>query len=133
PEPTVKPINLARSSDNEVNREFQKSLKQKSLKHSSDDDSRNSKNMGSSYVPLDSWIYPAIERLVALGMISNRYLSIRPWTRLECARLLEEAETSFAAVDDASMPTNGYQTYTALAEEFREETARLDGARNLAA
>src|SRR5579864_3234175 len=46
------------------------------------------RTMGSSYVPLDSWVYSALERLAALGYIHSESLSIRPWTRLECARLL---------------------------------------------
>ena len=48
-------------------------------------------HMGSPYVPLDSWIYPAMERLAAMGYMKSESLGIRPWTRLECARLLLEA------------------------------------------
>ena len=44
-------------------------------------------HMGSPYVPLDSWIYPAMERLAAMGYVKTASLGIRPWTRLECARL----------------------------------------------
>ncbi len=47
---------------------------------------------GSPYVPLDSWVYPTLDRLAALGVIHNEFLGMRPWTRLECARLVEEAE-----------------------------------------
>jgi hypothetical protein len=50
------------------------------------------KNMGSPYVPLDSWVYPALERLTALGYISSGSADMRPWTRMECARQLEEAQ-----------------------------------------
>jgi membrane-associated phospholipid phosphatase len=53
---------------------------------------RSPRYMGSPYVPLDSWVYPAFERLAALGSVQTAYLGIRPWTRMECARLLEEAE-----------------------------------------
>jgi membrane-associated phospholipid phosphatase len=52
---------------------------------------RTSLNMGSPYVELDSWIYPAMDRLVALGYIPDAFLGLRPWTRRECARLIEEA------------------------------------------
>ncbi len=48
-------------------------------------------HMGSPYVPLDSWIYPALERLAAMGYMKTAMLGIRPWTRLECARLVSEA------------------------------------------
>src|SRR5690242_2188630 len=50
------------------------------------------KNAGSIYVSLDSWVYPSFERLVALGYISTAHLGIRPWTRMECVRLLQEAQ-----------------------------------------
>ncbi len=50
-----------------------------------------SKFMASPYVPLDSWIYPALERLIAFGYIDSAIAGMRPWTRLECARLLNEA------------------------------------------
>ena len=53
---------------------------------------RPTNNIGSPYVELDSWIYPALERLIGMGYITDAFLSLRPWTRRECARLLEEAE-----------------------------------------
>ena len=52
---------------------------------------RDPSNMGSSYVPLDSWVYPAFDRLIASGYINDRTISLRPWSRLECARILSEA------------------------------------------
>src|SRR5580704_14709325 len=45
---------------------------------------RKSTSIGSPYVPLDSWTYPAIERLAALGYIHTEFLGLRPWTRIEC-------------------------------------------------
>lgn len=47
---------------------------------------------GSSYVPLESWIYSALDRLAALGLIPSQTSGLRPWTRSECRRQLEEAE-----------------------------------------
>lgn len=52
----------------------------------------STERLGSPYVPLDSWIYPAFERLMAMGLIDSGYLGLRPWTRRECARLLSEGE-----------------------------------------
>lgn len=49
------------------------------------------RSVGSPYVELDSWIYPAIERLAALGYIHTEFLGMRPWTRIECARLVQDA------------------------------------------
>jgi membrane-associated phospholipid phosphatase len=48
--------------------------------------------IGSTNVPMDSWIYPALERLAAMGLIPGQSISIRPWTRQECLRQLREAE-----------------------------------------
>ena len=47
-------------------------------------------NMASTYVPLDSWVYPAFDRLAALGYVQTDFVGLRPWTRMECARLLRK-------------------------------------------
>jgi hypothetical protein len=49
-------------------------------------------NMGSTYVPIESWIYPAIERLAMAGYIQTAFAGQRPWTRMESARLVSEAQ-----------------------------------------
>lgn len=48
--------------------------------------------IGSTNVPMDSWIYPALERLAALGLIPTQNAAIRPWTRQECLRQLRQAQ-----------------------------------------
>lgn len=48
--------------------------------------------IGSTNVPMDSWVYPALERLGSLGLIPTQSMSIRPWTRQECLRQLRQAE-----------------------------------------
>ena len=35
-------------------------------------------NYGTVYVPLDSWVYPAFERLFSLGYADSAYLGMRP-------------------------------------------------------
>jgi len=84
--------------------------------------------MGSSYVPLDSWAYPALERMAALGYIQSESLSIRPWTRLECARLVAEAATRIAN-GEASAEVE--QLYSALSAEFGYDSELINGERNL--
>src|SRR6266852_4473933 len=42
-------------------------------------------NQGSPYIPLDSWVYPALERLAARSLVHTQFLGMRPWTRIECA------------------------------------------------
>jgi hypothetical protein len=56
-------------------------------------------HFGSTNVPMDSWIYPALERLAALGYIPSQHVSIRPWTRQECLRQVREVEASLTSDD----------------------------------
>ena len=85
-------------------------------------------HMGSPYVPLDSWIYPAMERLAAMGYMKSESLGIRPWTRLECARLLLEASELQPGAD---APLEVQQLYAALSAEFAHDTELMSGERNL--
>lgn len=87
--------------------------------------------MASPYVPLDSWIYPALERLIGLGHIQSGVLGMRPWTRMACARLLQDAEDKFP--DNGSEEGIAGRTYAALTAEFNTELARLDGTANVGA
>ncbi len=48
---------------------------------------------GSTFVPMDSWIYPALERLGSMGLVPSQSASIRPWTRQECRRQMREAKS----------------------------------------
>lgn len=73
-------------------------------------------NQGSPYVPLDSWIYPALDRLIGMGMIDSGFSGVRPWTRSECARLLSEASDK---VNDG--PAAAQVTFQLLETEFWEE------------
>jgi hypothetical protein len=50
---------------------------------------QDSETEGSVYVPMDSWIYPALDRLHALGYLDSAFLGLRPWTRLSIAHMLE--------------------------------------------
>ncbi|MFB3814980.1 MAG: capsule assembly Wzi family protein [Terriglobales bacterium] len=85
------------------------------------------RSAGSVYVPLDSWVYPALGRLAALGYVRSNILGMRPWTRLECARLLAEAEDRITEADDREAA----QLYKALAEEFARDSGMLNGDRPL--
>ena len=58
--------------------------------------------IGSTNVPMDSWVYPALERLAAMGFIPGQSVSIRPWTRQECLRQLKIAEDLADSTDDYS-------------------------------
>ena len=59
------------------------------------------------------------------------YLGLRPWTRTECARLIEEAGEHLRY--DESVLGDTTHLYESLVSEFAAEAARLDGGKNLAA
>ena len=43
----------------------------------------------SPYIPLDSWIYPAMMRLYSMGFVDTEFLGLRPWTFLSVANMLD--------------------------------------------
>ena len=87
-----------------------------------------SKNMGSPEVPLDSWVYPAFDRLIALGYIRTGFLDMRPWTRMECARLVVEAQDQ--TNEDDPRQDEGTRLYLALQNQFGAEVELLGGGDN---
>jgi len=89
-----------------------------------DNAERSAGNMGSPYVPLDSWIYPAIDRLAAQGYINDAFMGMRPWTRSECARLLADATAEMESSAGGSQIENAFNL---LEVEFREELEGTDG------
>jgi len=54
--------------------------------------------VSSPYIPVDSWIYPAMLRLYSLGFVDDVFLGIRPWTRASVSSMLKEASDR---IDDA--------------------------------
>jgi hypothetical protein len=92
------------------------------------DQPRKPEDMGSPSVPPDSWVYPLFDRMAALGYVQTNYEGQRPWTRMECARLVEEAGERMQYADVAS--GEAARIYATLSEEFGEEMARWNGAPN---
>jgi hypothetical protein len=89
---------------------------------------RNPRYMGSPYVPLDSWVYPAVEKLASLGYIKAAFLSLKPWTRIETASLVSEIEDDL--VDDSALPADIAGMQRRLEQEFAYELGLLDGKSN---
>ena len=81
--------------------------------------------MGSAYVPLDSWVYPAFDRLAGLGAINKQFVGLRPWTRIQCAQLVLDADENLS---DADVPNgDAMALYEALHQEFTREINLLNG------
>jgi hypothetical protein len=87
------------------------------------EDSSRTAYKASDFVPLDSWIYAALDRLAAMGLLPTSTAIIRPWTRLECARLLAEAHDTLDDQPDAATAP----LLSALDVEFAHETNVIDG------
>ncbi|MEO8738021.1 MAG: capsule assembly Wzi family protein [Edaphobacter sp.] len=47
---------------------------------------------GSTYIPVDSWVYPAMMRLYSMGYVDTMFLSMRPWTRRSVVHMIEESQ-----------------------------------------
>src|SRR5579863_10442522 len=56
--------------------------------------------LGSPYIPLDSWVYPAVIRLYSLGYVDDTFLNLRPWTRAGVEHMLEQASTGIQDAED---------------------------------
>lgn len=87
--------------------------------------------IASAYLPLDSWVYPALERLVALGYAPSALAGLKPWTRIECARLVEESGENLRRrlIEDRGADDGAAALYVALEREFAFELEALGGGR----
>jgi membrane-associated phospholipid phosphatase len=101
------------------------------LPENTGDKPRNPSYMASPYVPVDSWIYPLLQRLIALGYMQSNILGMRPWTRMACAQMVEEAGDKLQ--NDGVEAGEAGKIYKTLTSEFATEITRLDGAANVGA
>ena len=85
----------------------------------------------SIFQPLDSWVYPALEQLSALGYVTTAMTGMRPWTRIECSRLVEEASDALqkSILEDHRPSELAVRLHAALEREFDFELEVLGGGR----
>ncbi len=100
-------------------------------------------NLGSTYIPLDSWMYPALMRLYSMGYLTTSFVDMRPWTRLSVLRMLfaeqekihsdtnnEQALEIYNAVLaelEGDIHTTGYWTTNATLESLYERAMPIGG------
>jgi membrane-associated phospholipid phosphatase len=90
-------------------------------------ESAGPQNLGTPYVPLESWVYAALDRLAGLGLVDSAYAGMRPWTRRECMRQVIEAADKLGGGDTGN--TEGGKLIAVLEREFRPEMeAKGDGS-----
>ena len=71
-------------------------------------------SLGSPFIPVDSWVYPAMLRLYSLGFVDTVYLGMRPWTRASIDHMLEEAGARIEDADDGPATDEAQGIYDAL-------------------
>lgn len=75
-------------------------------------------SLGSPYVPMDSWVYPALDRLHSMGYLDTAFMGLRPWTRLSIAHMLEDTADK---IEDNPDDTEARELYLALEDEFKND------------
>ena len=72
---------------------------------------------GSAYIPVDSWVYPAMLRLYSLGYVDTAYLAMRPYTRRSALHMLQASEGAILAGGDGQ----AQEILSALLTELTDE------------
>jgi hypothetical protein len=80
-------------------------------------------SLGSPYIPVDSWVYPAVFRLYSMGFVDDVFLGMRPWTRSSVSHMLEEAEARIEDADPGPATDQAQELNEALAHELRNDIA----------
>ena len=73
--------------------------------------------VASPYIPVDSWIYPAVLRLYSLGYIDSAFLNMRPWTRDSLRHMLEETADRLTDAEE-SEKSEASRLYDAVINEL---------------
>jgi Capsule assembly protein Wzi len=55
---------------------------------------------GSTYIPVDSWMYPELVRLYSLGYLDTMFLGMRPWTRRSVLHMLQDSQLEIVTSND---------------------------------
>jgi hypothetical protein len=74
---------------------------------------------GSAYIPVDSWVYPAMLRLYSMGYVDSMFNGIRPWTRRSVLHMLERC--SQQVLDSNNQ--DAIDIYEAVMHEIAEENS----------
>ncbi|MGB6191728.1 MAG: capsule assembly Wzi family protein [Terracidiphilus sp.] len=74
--------------------------------------------LGSPYIPLDSWVYPAMLRLYSLGFVDHVFLNLRPWTRASVSNMLDQVGAKIDDADESAASDQAQDIYEALSREL---------------
>ena len=79
--------------------------------------------LGSPFVTVDSWIYPAVLRLYGLGFVDHVFLDMRPWTRSNINHMLEDVAAKIEDANPGAETDQAQELYDAIAHEMRYDMA----------
>ncbi len=82
-------------------------------------------HLGSTYIPVDSWVYPAMTRLYSMGYLDTMFLGMRPWTRRSALHMIQESENDILQDDNPE----AVKILNDLLEELRAEVPAGDAPR----
>jgi hypothetical protein len=78
--------------------------------------------LDSPFIPLDSWVYPAVMRLYSMGYVDSAFLGMRPWTRSSVSNMLEEASSRIEDQGEGPATNQAQAIYDALMHELNADT-----------
>ena len=81
------------------------------------DEDKKKDSDGSTYIPVDSWVYPEMLRLYSLGYVDTMFVGMRPWTRKSVFHMLEESEDDILNSDS----DEAKEIYAAVSRELQAE------------
>src|SRR5207237_1432248 len=74
--------------------------------------------LGSVYIPVDSWMYPALTRLYGMGFVDTMFLGMRPYTRRSVLHMLLKSK-------DAILESDNEQAQDIFAKMLYELSAEI--------
>ena len=89
------------------------------------DEDKVPNHLSSTYIPVDSWVYPQMLRLYSLGYANTLFIGMRPWTRQAVLHVLDESEDNIRESD--SDEAKGI--FTAVTRELHNEVPDSEGRR----
>ena len=79
----------------------------------------------STYIPVDSWIYPEMMRLYSMGYVDTMFLGMKPWTRRSVLHMLQASEDDILGEDN----TEAQEILASMLDELRDEVPTNQEAR----
>ena len=74
--------------------------------------------LGSPYIPVDSWMYTSLTRLYSLGYLDLAFLGLRPWTRASVIHMLEDTAAQLEDAPDDATTDEARELYDAVWHEL---------------